>query len=180
MAVLWVQRQDGQDGSEQWAVASLDGFDALRLSEDPDRSVRARRGESASAEGALLLRQEELGEETWVLMAQSARINGLSLDLSMRVLRDKDEISVGGNQRFFYSAERLVCVVPFPGAEHEVFCPRCQQRVEKDTPAVKCPGCGAWHHQSDELPCWTYGGTCTLCDQPTALDAGYRWTPEDL
>jgi len=45
---------------------------------------------------------------------------------------------------------------------------------------VRCPQCGVWHHQSDELPCWVYSSSCSLCDHPTALDAGYRWIPGEL
>ena len=47
------------------------------------------------------------------------------------------------------------------------------------TPAVQCPACGRWFHQSAELPCWTYSDHC-LCPQPTALDCGYQWTPHGL
>ena len=50
--------------------------------------------------------------------------------------------------------------------------------------AVRCPNqrCGAWHHQdaAQSLDCWTYGPTCNLCGRSTQLDAGFRWTPEEL
>ena len=71
-------------------------------------------------------------------------------------------------------------VEPLPESAGEVFCARCKKRIPAGAPAVKCPQCGAWHHSSDDLPCWTYAETCAFCDQPTALDADYRFTPEDL
>ena len=47
---------------------------------------------------------------------------------------------------------------------------------------VTCPQCGVWHHQreTDALRCWTYSPHCAMCDQPTDLSAGYRWTPQGL
>ena len=44
--------------------------------------------------------------------------------------------------------------------------------------AVRCPQCGIWYHQHDQLPCWTYAPACGFCPQSTALDAGFAWTPE--
>ncbi|MBM4093116.1 MAG: hypothetical protein FJ276_27460 [Planctomycetes bacterium] len=48
-------------------------------------------------------------------------------------------------------------------------------------PAVCCPICRAWHHQTDERPCWTYSDFCAACPaQRTALDGRLSRTPEDL
>jgi hypothetical protein len=83
--------------------------------------------------------------------------------------------------RCFFSTEELAQIVSFPGLAQTAFCPRCKQKVEPGDPAVVCPHCHAWHHQSEKYPCWTYGATCALCQvQSTALDAGYAWTPEKL
>jgi hypothetical protein len=71
-------------------------------------------------------------------------------------------------------------VSPMPETPRGMMCPRCRQRIEKETLAVRCPQCGLWHHQSEELPCWTYSSTCAMCPQPSALDAGYQWTPTEL
>jgi hypothetical protein len=80
----------------------------------------------------------------------------------------------------FYSTERLALVEEFPGANAPAYCPRCKQAIASGHPAVKCPGCGVYYHQSNELPCWTYTDVCALCPQSTALDAGYQWSPEAL
>jgi hypothetical protein len=110
----------------------------------------------------------------------SLRVNGQPLVLGVRVLRDRDEISIAG-QRCFFSTEELALVVPFPGMAQFICCPRCKQKLEPGTSAVACPHCRAWHHQSEEFPCWTYDATCALCQlHSTALDAGYSWTPELL
>jgi hypothetical protein len=123
------------------------------------------------------------GPATWVLLAGRAtdvRVNGSDLALGIRALQDKDEVTVAGH-RLFFSTEQLAGVAPFAGSEQPAFCPRCKQRLERGEPAVRCPRCHAWHHQSERFPCWNYDSTCALCqEQLTALDAGYSWTPEDL
>lgn len=115
----------------------------------------------------------------WVLLApEMARVNGSPLVGGVRVLRDRDEIRIGPIRAFF-SEEELPRVVPFPGADEPVLCPRCKTPLSVGEPSVRC-SCGLWYHQSSDLPCWAYAETCSLCDQPTALDAGYRWSPETL
>ncbi len=120
----------------------------------------------------------------WAVIASSAadvRVNGLPLDLGVRALDDRDELRInedGDKRHFFFSSERETAVEPFPGAEREVICLRCRQPIEKDDPAVRCPGCGAWYHQSDRYPCFTYSTSCPRCGGETALGAGFRWTPE--
>jgi hypothetical protein len=53
--------------------------------------------------------------------------------------------------------------------------------MSETSPGGKCPQCGVWYHQSEELfDCWTYSELCALCDQSTGLDSDYLWTPEDL
>ncbi len=100
--------------------------------------------------------------------------------LGLHVLRDRDAIQVKSRGAMFYSTERLAAVEPFPSIQETVICPRCRTAIETETPGVKCPGCGTWHHQSEDFPCWTYTERCALCDRQTDLDAGYRWTPEAL
>jgi len=140
--------------------------------------------------------RRDLGaQELWFLLARkSARLdlNGAALALGARLLCDRDEIVVYGDDpsavlHFYFSTERQAEVVPFPGSDGaEVRCPRCKQPIEKGQMAVRCPSpsCGVWHHQHEEpkkkLLCWTYGPTCALCPHPSRLDGSYRWTPEDL
>jgi hypothetical protein len=120
---------------------------------------------------------------SWTLLTgreASLRVNGQMLALGIRALRDRDEILFAA-QRCFFSTEELALIVPFPGLEHPVFCPRCKQKLAAGEPAVACPHCHAWHHQSETFSCWNYGPNCALCQvQATALDAGYAWTPESL
>jgi len=139
----------------------------------------------------LLVRRGGETVEEWVLMAGNGagvRVNGEPVWLGLCVLRDRDEITLpgaepDGTHRCFFSTERLARVEPFPGAPAgPVYCARCKLPINRGDLAVQCsnPECGAWHHQSDEFPCWTYHTKCALCNQATELDAGYRWTPEEL
>lgn len=137
-------------------------------------------GDSRVVPSAQLLRRTSAERGSWVLVGPPAvRVNGNPLDVGIRVLRDRDELLAGG-VRTFFSTEALAAVVPFPQSEMPTFCARCKLAIASGAPAVRCPQCGVWHHQSEELPCWTYAPRCALCDQPTALDAGFRWVPEEL
>jgi len=104
-------------------------------------------------------------------------VNGRRLDLGIHHLAEKDEIRVGPNLMLF-SAESLPRVESFPGTG-KPRCPRCRQPIDAGSDAVKCPTCRVWYHQSEELPCYTYGETCCLCSRPTDLEGGYSWTPDD-
>ena len=120
------------------------------------------------------------GNEAWVLIASPSawvRVNGQPIALGIRSLRDRDEIVVDSS-RYYFSAERSATVAPFPGAEGAVICPRCRKEIAKDSPAVRCPRCGTFHHQREDRACWSYSAKCGLCDADTALDAGFRWQPE--
>jgi hypothetical protein len=123
----------------------------------------------------------------WLLLAgdpDRVRLNGAPLPLGIRALRDRDEIRVSGLGATFYTTETLATVVAFPGPT-SVPCGRCQVAIREGEPAVACPGCGVFHHSGPcadgvERPCWIYAERCAFCPQPTALDAGFRWTPEDM
>ena len=172
MAHLWVR-----DASDEWAVLPLEA-DALSLDASPPRVADGREGDGEP--GVLLTRA---GAETWVLLSSRAggvRVNGVPLTLGVRAVADRDEICVDGAGTFYFSSETLARVGPFPGAGQTLYCPRCKLGVEAGSPAVKCPQCGVWYHESEELPCWGYAETCALCPQPTDAGAGFRWTPEGL
>jgi len=121
--------------------------------------------------------------ERWVVVAgldSQTRVNGIPLSaIGMRVLADRDELSLTDVGSAYYSAEDLAEVVAFAGADRVILCGRCRQKVEPGSPAVKCPGCGTWYHEHSELRCFTYHPTCAFCPQSTALDAGFSWVPED-
>ena len=151
MAHLWIQA----NGS--WQPASLSGeSDALQ----PSR-LRA-----AGAEWVLLARPGEVA------------VNGAPVLSGVRVLRDRDELVLRGGAQFFFSTERLAAIEPFPGAK-AIPCPRCREPIEPGTSAVRCPLCTLWMHENEKRKCWTYAPKCH-CPQPTALDAGFAWSPEDL
>jgi len=170
MPHIWLQDTEGA-----WAAAPLNGA-AMALTGDPARPLLPRGGGGGPA---ALLRAGAAKPEAWVLLVAAARpdvrVNGSPV-AGIRVLADRDEITVGA-ARVFYSSELLASVQPFPG-ERPVTCPRCKEPIVPGTPAVRCPSCSVWHHQTPERPCWTYSPGCTNCGQPTDLHAGFRWVPE--
>ena len=130
----------------------------------------------------LLLQRIDDPPNTWALVAawpSRVRINGAPMPLGLAVLDDRDEIRLPDFTAWF-STELQAQVEPFPESATRGFCPRCKQSIAAGSPAVRCPICGLWHHQSSDLGCWTYAPTCTACPQDTALDIGFRWTPSDL
>lgn len=159
MPHLWVRDET------QWGIYSLGGTCELR-----DVSP-------AFAEAGAALRP---AAGQWILLARDGRavsVNGGAVIGGMRVLTDRDEIRFRG-ERAYFSAECLSQVEEFGGAANPVYCPRCKLPVERG-PVVRCGGCGSLHHHG-EVSCWTYAETCALCPQPSAFDAGFRWTPEGL
>ena len=121
--------------------------------------------------------------QDWHLLAPEASevtVNGYRLSGGLRTLQDRDEIRIPGVGTLFFSTERLATVEPLPESARDVCCPRCRQTVTPGTNAVRCPGCGVWHHASPELACWTYAPGCAMCGQLTAMDAGYQWTPQPV
>jgi len=160
MAHLWLFHDDA------WAIFALaDGrYDLTTL---PPRRL----GDAESASAVLLFTGNE-----WLLLAEPlapVRVNGLPVMGNIHVMADRDEISVGG-ARVFFSAETLASIQEYAG--QDVRCPRCKLEVKAGQPSVRCPGCKAVHHDA----CWEYAPACALCPAPTALDAGYQFTPEAL
>ncbi len=160
MAHLW--RERGPDG---WAPTPLVG-DRIGLG---CSSALRRLGDANGA--------------AWMLLAAPAArvlVNGLPLAIGAVVLSDRDEIRLPSGSPLYFSTETLAVVAPFPESGPRGFCPRCKQSIAPGSPAVRCPSCGLYHHSSEDLACWTYGPQCAGCSHDTALDAGFRWTPEDL
>jgi hypothetical protein len=180
MAQIFVEEKS------EWPVAVLEG-DRHALWGDAEASLRPRRA-AAADDGSrpLVLRMlDSTGAEGWVVIhtpGPALRLNGTALVTGIRVLSHRDELRLAGaGGRAFFSLEGLAAVAPFDGVEGSR-CPRCQQPIELGTPAVRCPQprCGVWHHESEEFRCWTYSSTCSLCDQSTELEGGFRWTPEEV
>ncbi len=120
----------------------------------------------------------------WVLLAGPHRrvwVNGSRLDLGLRLLDDRDHIRLDSARSYFFSSEALARVERYAGGGQPIQCPRCMTEVLPGSAAVRCPGCGVWHHQTEERPCWTHAPTCALCDRTTELgDARYQWVPEGI
>ena len=105
--------------------------------------------------------------------------NGVPVTAGLRVLLDRDSLALEGGETVFFSTEEAARVEPFAGPAEKT-CPRCRTDILPGKPAVKCPNCGAFHHEMEDRLCWTYSERCSLCPQPTALDTGPQWTPEAL
>lgn len=178
MAHLWFTNDKGE-----WIIKSLAGEHCLHPTAGRDARFASPTGEPGPAEIRILPPDAAGASPSWTLLAgreASVQVNGQPLAFGIRALRDRDEISFA-SQRLFFSTEELARIAPFPGLAQPACCPRCKQKVEVGEPAVACPHCHAWHHQSEKFPCWTYDTTCALCQlQSTALEAGYSWTPELL
>ena len=173
MPVLWMK------AAENWLAVSLDNIDAGRLGESD-----AGAGSVSPDMRSYLVRVGSGPDAVWVLLttrSSRARRNGRSLPLGISVLRDRDEIrspESGAEGALFFSTESLATVREFIPCGRPIPCARCTAFLEEGCASVRCPKCGAYHHQTDELPCWTYDGKCARCDQPTDLQSGYVWTPE--
>jgi len=177
MAHLWVRTE-----AEQWAVLPLE-HDAFTLTANPPRPVDPSFREGDALSSVLLVRARGHEAVTWVLVSGAGSrvsVNGSVIETGMRVVADRDEIRIAGGERLYFSTETLASVEQFAGGDQTLFCPRCKQEIENGTKAVKCPGCGVWHHQTEELNCWTYSEVCALCAHATDLEAGFRWTPDEL
>jgi hypothetical protein len=189
MAHIWI-REPGlnnpgsKEAQEGWAVLPLD-CDAVGLAPLPPR--RLQEGQEGAAEalrdGVGLFRRVREGRESWTLLSGRGRtvsINGFPLPGGIRVLDDRDEIRIDEAGTLFFSTEVQARIELFPGGDGPVHCARCKNGIEPGTPAARCPRCDIWHHESEDTPCWRYSVSCAMCDQPTDLEAGFRFTPEDL
>jgi hypothetical protein len=119
--------------------------------------------------------------EDWHLLTDATVlvvVNGLRVRTGLVTLRDRDELRVNGQAPWYFSTERLARIEPLPSLREPPACARCRQPMATGDPAVRCPRCGLWHHQSPALPCWSYAVTCAHCPQPTPESTGFRWVPE--
>lgn len=128
---------------------------------------------------------EGLPGPTWVLAAPfgaGVAVNGEPAHAGLIALADRDEILLETGERMFFSLAAVAALEAFDAPPPGLRCPRCCRLFAASLPIVRCPGpgCGVIHHQTDELPCWTYTARCAVCPQSTALDQAPRWTPEGL
>jgi hypothetical protein len=177
MAHLWVK-----DGSKQWAVLPLVAR-AYALTGNIPEPAPVPQDARAWETSAILIGADTARDDTWVLIAgrdMEVRVNGAPVRTGIHVLVDRDEIRISDAAAFFFSTEKLAAIKEYPSTGSPAYCPRCKQALEEGQPSVRCPQCGIFYHQSENLPCWTYSETCVLCPQSTDMSAGYRWTPEEL
>lgn len=175
MAHLWLQ-----EGKRVWGVFPLEAQNLSLPDALPAGGIGRRDGLEPTE--AILLRPDSESGTRWVLMSasESVRVNGLPLLTGIHVLDDRDEICMGALCPVYFSTEDLAQVEDFPGSGQPGLCPRCKLVIARGKRAVRCPRCRVWHHQTDELPCWTHTPRCAVCDQATQLGIGYRWSPEEL
>lgn len=110
------------------------------------------------------------------------RHNGLSLSVGIRLLEHGDSLMLDDEDRgVHFSTERDPARVEPAPPGLEGVCPRCRGELLAGQDAVRCPGCGLWHHQNEGgLSCFTYAPTCASCSHPTQLGMGLQWTPQVL
>ena len=177
MAHLWTFSESGD-----WTPLSLGSASFAIVDGQPVRVSDLMSG--ATDLPPLAIRRVGDGDNvSWILITRreaTVRVNGLAAALGIVALADRDEIHASDGSVLFFSTETLARVEPLPASVVGGFCPRCKQHIAAAEPAVRCPACGLWHHESDAMPCWRYGPHCAACSQETALDAGFRWTPEEL
>lgn len=188
MAHFWMQEPLGD-----WVIFPLDAA-AYSLGSACESGIRplTEGSDEGISDGLLVVQSKpEQGpagseRERWVLLSNNQRdvyVNGDRLHTGLRVLRDRDELRISADDRYFFSTERLAEVQNYPGgADRSLFCPRCKQEVKENDVAVKCPLCGNWYHESEdtELLCWTYTEICATCPQKTSLSGEFRWCPDEL
>jgi hypothetical protein len=187
VAHIWVSSAAGE-----WEPVAL-AADACALTEHgPSFSRLDQPLETADDSSPVVLRRvPSIADDAWALLAipgAPIMVNGFPIPHGIVVLNDRDEIRLSTPvdpceepaRPIYFSTERLAAVAPYPADGRRASCPRCKQSLTAGAPAVCCPRCGLFHHATDALPCWTYGEHCAACPHPTALDAGFRWTPEDL
>ena len=113
MAYLWAET------AGEWSARKLDGsvitlpVPNSKASEPQLRSPR-------------LIQTHCGGKKTWALLAGAgcdARVNGRAIPAGLSVLDHRDAI-LAGDEQFFFSAESLASVEPFPGAAR-----RCSRKA---------------------------------------------------
>jgi len=109
-----------------------------------------------------------------VLLARhGVTVNGTAC-LPFRLLADRDEIRVE-DRTFYVGQDPDPPKVEFTTEHEKLRCGRCQGSLEVGDTGVACPACGAFHHHTQEQPCWSYGASCSGCDHRTS---GPTWHPE--
>jgi hypothetical protein len=192
MAHVFVAEVSDEAGT-RWRAHELraDAY-LLRVADadtDAERTLGAmtvvlERADEVSPGDVLLLRSEhetDVGHH-FCLVAAPGRgllINGEPLASGIAVLRHRDEIRLGGRPPAYFSSERLAQIETYRDTDGPR-CPRCAQTISPGDACVRCPSCEVLHHQRPDRPCWTHIERCALCQQPTDLESGLCWAPDEL
>lgn len=169
--------------AQPWRLSTLaaDAYELRRGEAGGLHVVAAEAARRPSAAPLLLRVGDSPGGAQWALISlpdSVLRVNGWELAVGVRRLEHRDEIRIG-DARAWFSTEELAAVEPY-ARDDAPRCPRCLQPVEAGQASVRCPRCAVVHHATEALGCWTYAARCALCEQPTSLDAGFQFSPEDL
>jgi hypothetical protein len=167
MATLWHPALS--DSPHAWEPVPLPASDVFPL--DPAELRRLKPTGMATGSRA-----------RWIAIGSGLRVNGTPLSLGIRVLKNRDALTTPDGTRFFFTDEEPARIEAFPGLGEGKpgTCARCRTAIAPGELAVRCPGCGAWSHETENLPCWTYEGAvaCPLCSQPNLLGV-CPWTPDE-
>jgi hypothetical protein len=182
MALLWIP----QDQPPHYAAALLGAETAYIVKAGTGRELQISRGTASdlSSPGTVMIRSSSLtgsNRVVWCLYCSTpgtVRVSSVPVLTTLSVLRHRDLVTMPGGSHFYFSTESLPQVVPFPGSSQEAVCPRDHQPIQENTPAVQCPRCHTWYHQTDDCPCYTYAETCASCKGHTTLEAAFEWVPE--
>lgn len=118
----------------------------------------------------------------WALIVAvntAVRHNGLPVSAGLRVLAHQDAVQIADREPLYFATDDVPRVQLHTGPE-SIRCPRCHSEVREGESIVRCPSCGIAHHEQEQRNCWTYASACSGCSQPTVVDAGLEWTPEEL
>lgn len=101
---------------------------------------------------------------------------------SLTALNDRDEIALSGEAggRAYFLGEAEAKVEPYRETDEEVRCPRSNAVLRAGMPVVYCPGCEHPYLQSEEVPAYTYGAECAVCQRPARLGLSWRPAEESL
>ncbi len=158
----------------------------VRLSVFPPESRESQDTNSGPDEVILEnLTNTQTQEDQWLLITgetASVWVDGTPQNLGIYHLADGQEVLVKGAGAVVLTTEKTPEKTTLPVDQADVICPRCKTEIDPGSDAVQCPTCDIWHHERDDLPCWTYEHSthCAMCAQPTDLDGGLQRIPEGL
>ena len=181
MPLLWIP----QGKSPHYAAAMLHDSISYVVRALADRNIEVRTGgqpEPGSANTVTIRASNLAGNSTtlWCLYCArpgAVRVSSVPVLTTLSVLRHKDMVTMPGGGHFYFSSENLAQIVPFPGSAQPTICPRCRRPIEAGTPAVQCPRCRIWYHQTDDYQCYSYADSCAGCQGRTTLEPTFQWVP---